>query len=189
MTDDKILKGVVRGLGQLGMETIEKASNEGQKIVESIITGKELLGLERTMTDAQLEQNKQEEKVKSQQEINKLKGEMGQNRQENKKDSPSSCSGETSAERGRNLEDEITQLRRQREKQTEEKEKYYEQQKEKQRQQRERQQAEYNDLTAESTNPSKQKKSRGSAFVNKKKHKPDPDQTSATQEFKGGKID
>lgn len=183
MGDNKILKGVVRGLGQLGMETVEKASQEGQKIVESIITGKELLGLERTMTDAQLEQNKQQEKIKNQQEINKLKGEMN-----GEKDSKSN--EKKTKERPRNLEEEITQLRRQLEKQEEEKEKFYEQQREKQKKESEKQQAEYIDLTAESTNPSKQKKSRGSAFVNKKKHKPDTDQTSATQEFnKGGKID
>jgi hypothetical protein len=165
------------------METMEKASEEGQKIVESIITGKELLGLERTMSDAQLEQKKQSEKIKSQQEIDKLKGEMG-----GKKDNK----GEENKtkEKPRNLEDEITQLRRQLEKQEEEKEKYYEQQKERQKQEREKQQAEYNDLAEESTNPAKQKKSRGSAFINKKqKHKPDQSQMSATQEFKGGKID
>ena len=183
MTDDKILKGVVRGLGQLGMETVEKAGEEGQKIIESVITGKELLGLERTMTDSQLEQSKQQEKIKSQQEINKLKGEMSKGNDSNRGD-------EKTKERPRNVEDEITQLRRQLEKQEEEKARFYEQQKEKQRQEKEKQQAEYNDLTTESTNPSKQKKSRGSAFANKKKHKPDTDQMSATQEFnKGGKID
>lgn len=182
MTDDKILKGVVRGLGQLGMETLENVSKEGGKIVESIITGKELLGLERTMTDSELEQNKQQEKIKSQQEINKLKGEMGggkyNNREENK-----------TKERPRNIEEELAQLRRQKEQEEEEKQKYFEQQKQQERE-RERQQAEYLDLTAESANPSKQKKSRGSAFANKKKHKPDSDQMSQTQEFnKGGKID
>jgi hypothetical protein len=182
MADDKILKGVVKGLGQLGVETLENASKEGQNILESVITGKELLGLERTMTDAQLEQKRQQEKIKSQQEINELRGEVS-----GKKDGNSNQ--QKTKERPRNLEDEITQLRRQLEKQAEEKEKYYEQQREKQRQEKEKEQAEYIDLTVESTNPSKQKKSRGSAFVNKKKHKPDMTQTSATQEFKGGKID
>lgn len=189
MTDDKILKGVVKGLGQLGLETLEKASEEGQKIVESVITGKELLGLEATMTDTELEFYKKQDKSKSQEEINKLKGQMGQNRQENKKDSPSSRSGGTSAERGRNIEEELAQMRRKKEQEEEEKQKYFEQQKQEQEKEKERQQAEYVDMTAESTNPSKQKKSRGSAFVNKKKHKPDMTQMSATQEFKGGKID
>lgn len=182
MGDDKILKGVVKGLGHLGIETVEKATEEGQKIIETIITGKELLGLERTMTDSQLEQFKKQEEIKSQQEISKLRGEVSEEGQGGKE--------KKVKDRSRNVEEEMTELRRQREKQEEEKEKYYEQQKEKQRQEREKQQSEYFDLTAESTNPSKQKKSRGSAFANKRKHKPDTDQLSATQEFnKGGKID
>lgn len=180
MGDDKILKGVVRGLGQLGMETLENASEEGQKIIESVITGKELLGLESTMTDAQLKQYEQQDKIKSQDEINKLKGQM-----EDKKEN----SEQGIKEKPRNIEEELAKLRRQKEQEEGEKQKYYEQQKQ-QEQEKERQQAEYIDLTAESSNPSKQKKSRGSAFVNKKKHKPDTAQMSQTQEFnKGGKID
>ena len=179
MTDDKILKGVVKGLGQLGMETLETASEEGQKIIESVITGKELLGLER-MDDRDLELHKQQDKAKSQEEIDKIKGQMGDKKE----------NGEQKIkEKPRNIEEELAQLRRQKEQEEEEKQKYFEQQKQ-QEQEKERQQAEYIDLTAESTNPSKQKKSRGSAFANKKKHKPDTDQMSQTQEFnKGGKID
>ena len=180
MGDDKILKGVVRGLGQLGMETLENASEEGQKIIESVITGKELLGLESTMTDAQLKQYKQQDKIKSQDEINKLKGQMGDKKENSEQEIK---------EKPRSIEEELAQLRRQKEQEEGEKQKYYEQQKQ-QEQEKERQQAEYIDLTAESSNPSKQKKSRGSAFVNKKKHKPDTAQMSQTQEFnKGGKID
>ena len=180
MTDDKIIKGVVRGLGQLGMETIENASKEGQKIIESVITGKELLGLEKTMSDPELELLKQQEKTKSQEEIDKIKGQMGDKKENNE---------QKIKEKPRNIEEELAQLRRQKEQEEEEKQKYFEQQKQ-QEQEKERQQAEYIDLTAESTNPSKQKKSRGSAFVNKKKHKPDTAQMSQTQEFnKGGKID
>ncbi len=179
MTDDKILKGVVKGLGQLGIETLETASKEGQKIIESVITGKELLGLER-MDDTELEFHKQQDKAKSQEEIDKIKGQMG-DKKEN--------SEQKIKEKPRNIEEELAELRRQKEQEEEEKQKYFEQQKQ-QEQEKERQQAEYIDLTAESTNPSKQKKSRGSAFVNKKKHKPDTAQMSQTQEFnKGGKID
>lgn len=183
MSDDKILKGVVRGMAQLGMETIETASEEGGRIVESILTGKELLGLERTMSDTQLEQRKEQEKIKSQQEINKLKEEMGGKGGE--EDSKKKVK-----ERPRNVEEEMIQLRRQQGKQEEEKAKYYEEQREKRENQIKLVQTEYNDLGIESTNPSKQKKNRGSAFANKKKHKPDTSQTSATQEYKGGgKID
>lgn len=178
MNDDKILKGVVKGLGQLGMETLEKASEEGQKIVESVITGKELLGLER-MNDTELELHKKLDKAKSQEEIDKIKGQMeGKKENDEKK----------IKEKPRNIEEELAQLRRQKEQEEREKQKYYEQQKQEKEKERERQQAEYIDYTAESTNPSKQKKSRGSAFVNKKKHKPDMTEMSATAEFKGNKV-
>ena len=185
MPDDKILKGVVRNLAQLGVETIEKASEEGQKIVESIITGKELLGLERTMTDGELEIHKQKDKIKSQDEINRLKGQMS-----GKEDNKNGNNDKKIQEKPRNIEEELTQLKRQKEKEEGEKQKYYEEQEEERRKQREKEQAEYFESNVESTNPSKQKKSRGSAFANKKKHKPDTSQTSATQEYKGGgKID
>jgi len=42
-----------------------------------------------------------------------------------------------------------------------------------------------NNLMMESTNPAKQKKSRGSAMAHKKKSQPDQSQMSQTQEFKG----
>jgi hypothetical protein len=165
--DHKIIKGIVRGLGQLGIETLEKAKEETGKIAESIITGKELLGLERTMSDSELAFKKQEEEKKSREEAEKLRKEMGP---------------------GRKVEDEITQLRKQEEREEEEKEKYFEQSRQQKEWQEQQQQAEYNGLTMESSNPAKQKKSRGSAFVHKKKQQPDQSQMSQTQEFKG-KID
>lgn len=184
MSDDKVLKGVVKGLGQIGLETVEKLGDESQKIVESIITGKELLGLERTMTDEELALKKREEAIKSKQEIASLKESVAVD----KKDSDNHHENKIK-ERPRDVEDELTQLRRKKEKEEEEKQRYYEQQRQEQEKARERQQAEYVDLMAESTNPAKQKKSRGSAFANKRK-KPDMSQMSATQEFnKGGKID
>jgi len=94
MGDNQIIKGVVRGLGQLGVETLEKAKEETGKIAESIITGKELLGLDRTMSDSELEFKKQEEKRKSDEEAEKLRKEMGP---------------------GRKVEEEVTQLRKQEE--------------------------------------------------------------------------
>lgn len=182
MTDDKILKGVAKGLGQLGMETIEKAAQEGQKIVESVITGRELLGLDNTMTNTEIELHKNQDKLKSQEEIKRLKGQMnGEKENENNND-------KKIQEKPRNIEEELAQLRRQKEREEEEKQKYYEQQKQEQEKEKQRQQAEYVDLTAESTNPSKQKKSRGSAFINKKQHKPDMTEMSATAEFKGNKV-
>jgi hypothetical protein len=64
-----------------------------------VIPGKELLGLERTMSDSELAFKKQEEEKKSREEAEKLRKEMGP---------------------GRKVEEEITQLR----KQIQEKEEY-----------------------------------------------------------------
>ena len=185
MSDDKIIKGVFEGLGQIGVETVEKIAEEGGKIVETIITGEELLGLKKTMTDEELAIKKQQEEVKKQQEIKKLKGEMGQN-----EDKSEENKAEKQPKKKHDLEEEMTELRRQKEKEEEEKEKYYEQQKQQKEKEQQQQMAEYDSLNMESTNPAKQKKSRGSAFIQGKKRKSQPTQSqmSQTQEFKG-KID
>ena len=182
MGDHKILKGIGKGLGQLGTETLEKVTEHSEKIFESVITGKELLGLESTMTPGELDFQKREDDRMKKTEIEKLKGEMGQG--ETKKD------GEKQpTEKRRDVEEEMRQLRDQKEKEEEEKEKYYAEEKRRREMERQRQEEEYNNsLMTESTNPSKQKKSRGSALVHKKKHQPDQSQMSQTSEFKG-KID
>jgi hypothetical protein len=170
MVNNQIIKGIGQGLKQLGTETAEKLVEETGKILEPIITAKELLGDITPMSDQELAQKKQQEEIKKQQEINKLKSEIGQ---------------------GRKVEDEMTQLRRQEEEQQEKKEEYYEREKQQRERERQRQEEEYNNsLMAESSNPAKQKKSRGSALAHKKKSQPDQSQMSQTQEFnKGGKID
>lgn len=164
MADKKILKGVLGGLGEVGVETLKKAGKEGQKILETVISGKELLGLEKTMGDQELEFKKQEEEQKRQKEIDKLRREMGP---------------------GRKVEVEMTELRNKREKEEEEKEAYFEKVKQQKEEEQRQQMEEYVDLMAVSSNPAKQKKSRGSALMTKKKHQPDMSQMSQTTEFKG----
>lgn len=181
MSDDKhqILQGIRKGLGELGSETLKKTAEHSEKIFESVITGKELLGLDNTMNQGEIDFQKREDDRKSQEEIKKLKGEIGKsgNKPEEKQ-----------TERKHDLEGEMETLRDQKEKEEEEKEKYYAQMKEQQKIQQQQQQAEYDSLNMESTNPVKQKKSRGSALARKKKSQPDQSQMSQTSEFKG-KID
>jgi len=164
MVNNQIINGIGQGFKQLGVETAEKLVEETGKILEPIITAQELLGDITPMSDQELAQKQQQEEIKKQQEINKLRSEMGQ---------------------GRKVEDEMTQLHRQQEEQEEKKEEYYE--RERQQRERERQIQEQNmnmDLLA----PKKHHKDKGG-----NKHKtqqPDPSQMSQTQEFnKGGKID
>ncbi|MDD4937756.1 MAG: hypothetical protein PHX34_01945 [Candidatus Shapirobacteria bacterium] len=164
MVQNQIIKGVGKGLKKIVEETVEKLGDESQKILESTITGKELLGLEGGINSDEIAQQKHEDDFKKQEEIRKIKLEMGL---------------------GRDVEKEIEEIRKEKEREEEEKEKYFE--KEKQQKEIEAQQIaeSNNELMMESTNPSKQKKSRGSAFGHKKKQQPDQSQMSATSEFKG----
>lgn len=162
--NNQIIKGIGKGFKKIADETVEKLGEESQRILESTITGKELLGLEGGIDNNQLAHEQQEDEIKKQEEIRKIKAEIGL---------------------GRKVDDEMEQLRQQKEKEEEEKEKYFEE--EKRRKEIEQQQAleANNDLMMESTNPAKQKKSRGSALARKKKSQPDQSQMSQTQEFKG----
>lgn len=162
---NQIIKDFGKGFKQLGVETAEKLVVETGKIAESVITAKELLGDIRPLNEEELTQKKAEDERKKQEEMNKIKSQMS----------------------GRGVENEIEQIRHQKEKEEEEKEKYFEKMKEQQERDRQRQ-TEDSNLMMESSNPAKQKKSRGSAFANKKKQQPDQSQMSQTSEFKG-KID
>lgn len=175
MGDNQILKGIKKGFGELGSETIEKTAEHVEKIFESVITGKELLGMEKTMSDNELEFQKKQEEQKKNDEIKKIKGEMGQY-------------GDEVKDKRRDVEGEIEELRRKQEKEEEEKEAYFAKMEEQKRRQEQQQAEEYNYLNMESTNPAKQKKSRGSALAHKKKQQPDQSQMSQTAEFKG-KLD
>jgi hypothetical protein len=89
---------------------------------------------------------------------------------------------------GRGVEAEIEEIRKEREKEQEEKEKEFLEQI---RRQREAEMAERQDMWAESANPAKRKKKRGSVLMPAGKRKammPSDDQLSQTSEFKG-KVD
>lgn len=174
MVKGQVVKGIGQGFKQLGTEVMEKATEESGKVFENIITGKELLGLERTMSESELDFQKKMDEREKDKEIKKLKGEIN---------------GESEVkEKTRDVEGEMEELRRQKEKEDEEKEEYYQKMKEGQRAEEQQQATEYNALMMESTNPAKQKKSRGSALAHKKKSQPDQSKMSQTQEF-NGKID
>jgi colicin import membrane protein len=109
---DSVKKQFLGGLKGIGGEFGEKLKGEGGKIVESIITGKELLGNITTMTDNQLAQKQAEDEKKRQEEINRLRGEL--------------------KEQGRNVEGEIERIREEKKREEEEKEKREEYEKEQQ---------------------------------------------------------
>lgn len=112
---------VLKGLGDLGAETGEKLVSEVGKIGESIISGRELLGDITQMSDQELQQKKKEEEQKKQKEIDDLRKEMGL---------------------GRNLEQEMQQIRYERDNKEEQTEKQ-EEMEEKREEQREMQNQNY----------------------------------------------
>jgi len=163
---NQIIKDFGKGFKQLGVETAEKLVEETGKIAESIITAQELLGDIKPLNEQELAQKKAEDEQKKQKEISDMKSQIS----------------------SRPVENEMEQIRHQKEKEEEEKEKIFLENLKRQREQERQNQMANFELMGESSNPAKQKKSRGSAFANKKKQQPDQSQMSQTAEYKG-KID
>jgi hypothetical protein len=158
--NNQIIKGIKQGFGKLASETAEKLSEESQRILEATISGKELLGLNGGVSNNELLHQQQEDEIKKQEEIRKIKSEMGL---------------------GRDVEQEVEEVRDQKEKEEEEKERYFEQMKEQQEQERQRQIEEQN-MSVDLLAPKKHHKDKGG-----NKHKtqqPDVSQMSQTVEFK-----
>lgn len=74
---DSIPGQVLKGLGDLSVETGEKLAGEIGEIGKTIISGRELLGGITEMSDQELQQKKQEEEKNKQKEIDDLRKEMG----------------------------------------------------------------------------------------------------------------
>jgi len=156
--NNQIIKGVGQGFKKLAQETVEKLGEESQKVLETTISGKELLGLDGGVTNNQLAHEQQEDEIKKQEEIRKIKAEMGL---------------------GRDVDKEIKEIVDQKEKEEEEKEKYFAQQKEEQERQR---QIQEENMNVDLLTPKKHHKDKGG-----NKHKtqqPDQSQMSQTAEFK-----
>jgi len=164
----QIIGDVVKGLAKIGEETGKEMVKEVAKIGETIISGEELLGDIKPMTDEEMTKKNMEEERKKQEELQKLRSQM--------------------QEKGRNVEDEVKQIRKEKEKEEQQEKQKEAEEKRRAAEERQRQAQAGVEEGAISTNPAKQKKSRGSAFANKKKQQPDQSQMSQTQEFKG-KID
>lgn len=164
----QIPKQVLQNLKQIVAETGKEIVGEAGKVTESIITGKELLGDIVDLSPEQLAQKRAEDEQGKQKEISDVRSQVS----------------------GRQVEKEMEEIRKEKKKKEEEEERIF---LEKIRRQREAEAQERAMMAAEigvSTNPAKQKKSRGSAMAHgkKKSSMPDPSQMSQTSEFKG-KVD
>ena len=159
MTDDAIIKKVIKGLGEVGLETGKEAVGEAGKITESIITGTELLGNIKPLTEAELAQKKAEDGKKIQEETKTLMG--------------------------RQVDEEIKQVRAEKSQEEQKEEQFLKQI----QQQREAEEAERQQMTEIPGNSKREAAKTQFAPGKRKKQQPDLAQMSQTSEFKGGKID
>jgi len=150
------------------IETVEKLGEEGKNIAKGVITANEWMpdlaekygknppvGAENKSTDTKAMADKDDKK-----------------QEEKKPQIP-----------GRNVEEELKQLREKKKREDEQLKKYQEAEEEKERQRQAEHEMMVEQENAVSTNPAKQKKSRGSAFAHNKKSAPDSNDMSATAEF------
>ena len=150
--NDNIPKKVLGALGELGVETLKEGGKQAGEIVYGVISGKEWLGNIAPMSDEELQKKKQEEEKKKQEEMAKLRMSMGH---------------------GRNIEEELTRLRREDVRDQEQ----IRQQEEKQKEEEQRQ------LEMQQQAPIEVHGKKGRGNPNTGKQKPKKEDMSETQEF------
>ena len=64
MADPSILKKVIKGIGEIGAETVKSGVKEGVNIGQSVISGQELLGGIKKLDEKEEQQLKDEEEIK-----------------------------------------------------------------------------------------------------------------------------
>ncbi len=153
-----VVKNVISGLGQLAEETGKEAVKQGGKIAEGVaggISGADWVSDIKPVADRDLDRKKREDEQKKRFEMAKF---------------------------GRKLEEEMDVIRQEKKRKEEEEEKASLQQIEQKRAEEARERQALADMNTESSDPSKRKKSRGSALISGKK-KPSNSDMSATSEF------
>ena len=160
---DSIPKKVVQSLGEIGVETVKETTKQAVDMVNSVITGQELVGGAEPMSEEEMTKAKAEDERKKEEELIKMQNIPG-----------------------RNVEAEIKEIIVEKKNSEEEKEKEF---LEKVRLQREAEEAERNNLLEEPGNAKREAAKTQFAPGKRKKQQPDASQMSQTSEFKGGKID
>lgn len=166
MSDDSIPKQVLQNLGQIVEETGKEAVKQAGEVTTAIITGKQLLGDLTPMSGAELERKKAEDEQRKKLEAERLKQQMGA---------------------GRNVEQEISQVRQENKQIEDEKQQQLLQEIQAKRQAEEQERIQMEEMWA-NMSPKHPKGPQGPASGKKKKSQPDPSSMSATSEFKG-KVD
>jgi len=160
---DSIPKKVLQGVGEIGVETVKEGAKQATEILNTIITGQELVGNVKPMSDEEMAKAKAEDERKKEEEIKKI-----------------------NSIPGRNVEAEIKEIINEKKNSEEDKEKEF---LEKIRLQRESEEAERNNNILEPGNAKREAAKTQFSPGKRKKQQPDATQMSQTSEFKGGKID
>jgi len=152
----KIPKKVLQGLKQVGEETGKELVEQTKRMVTGTISGKELVADANMMTNKEMVEKQVEDEKKKKEEMGKL--------------------------RGRDVEGEIVQVRKEKKQKEEEEEREFLEKVKRQRQVEEQERQSLASEVGASSSPEKRKKKRGSAFVKGKKKTSTADM-SATGEF------
>ena len=160
---DSIPKKVLQGVVEIGVETVKEEAKQGVEIVNTIISGQELVGNVKPMSEEEMAYARAEDERKKEEELKKIQNMPG-----------------------RNVGAEIKEIIEEKKNIEEEKEKEF---LEKVRLQREAEEAERNNLIEKPGNEKREAAKTQFSPGKRKKQQPDPSQMSQTSEFKGGKID
>jgi len=163
---DSIPKKVLQGLGQVGVETVEKGVKEAGNMVNTIIMGPELVGDIRPMSEEEMVKAKAED--------------------ERKKKEESAAIAKAMASQGRDVEAEMKQINEEEKNEEKKKEEEF---LEKIRIQREVEAEERENMVEIPGNDKRESAKKQFAPGKRKSQQPDAAQMSQTSEFKGGKID
>ena len=163
MDDNNIPKKVIQGIGEIGLETVKEGTKQATEMLSTIITGQELIGNARPMSEEEIAKAKAEDERKKQEELNKIQNIPG-----------------------RNVEAEIKEIASEKKNSEEKKEQEF---LEKIRLQREMEEKERENFVEMPGNTKRESAKTQFAPGKRKKQQPDATQMSQTSEFKGGKID
>ena len=163
MADNNPIK-IIQAIQQAGTEIVETGIKGTEQIMSTVITGQELVGGAKPMSDEETAKARAEDEKKKQEELEKIRNVPG-----------------------RNVEAEIKQVIDEKKSEEEQKQKEFLENIEKQRRAEE---MERNSLMEEPGNAKReQAKRQNSPGKKRKSQMPDPTSMSQTSEFKGGKID
>ncbi len=163
---DSIPKKVMQGVGEIGAETVKEGTKQATQILNTIITGQELVGDVKPMNEEEMAKAKAEEEKKKQEKMSDVRSQM--------------------SEQGRNVEAEIKEIIVEKENSEKEKEREF---LEKLRLQREAEERERENFMEMPGNIKREAAKTQFVPGKKKKQQPDASQMSQTSEFTGGKID